>query len=199
MNHDPHASIGDLQVHGLARWLPVPLDDVDRERCARRMLDLLDRADASADRDAAEQLADLVLSVAEQSDPEDDVLPLLAWAHLAEIGHFSPVAVAWLRIIRTEVDDPVQVVAWLSQGSELLEPPTVDELDTPMGRATALQLRIASPGLDQPRRVQDLSAVLWLRPDPGFALLLMGHVEDLVHASAFSHALRELAEGVSGL
>ena len=25
------------------------------------------------------------------------------------------------------------------------------------------------------------------------------HVEDLVHASAFSHALRELAEGVSGL
>lgn len=193
---NPADSLGRIAVPGLACWLPVPLDVDDLDEMVDAVLAEVGHLGPD-DRDLATTTVAWVQQVAAESRPDDDVLSLLAWFHLAQSDRFTPDAVAWLRIVRgvRPGQDAVDVLAWLCADSELLETPELTSLETPMGHAHTTIVRAVAVD-DQERNAYECCYVVWVHAESGFALVLSAHLVDLRLTARISHQLTELAAGM---
>lgn len=192
-------SLGDLTFPGLACWLPVPLDLPGPAQTIDAVLGLVEHP-APDDRAVAEQIVPQILAIAaatREDDPEDDVLSLAAWIHLEQDGRFTPDAVGWLRIIRGigPGDDATTVLQMMTEGDGLLDVPTLTPLETGLGTAWSTVVR--TRGVDRQHPVHEESFVIWVVPDPGFALTLSVQVAEPALTPRISHQLAELAEIVA--
>lgn len=192
-------SLGDLTFPGLACWLPVPLDLPGPAQTIDAVLGLVEHP-AHDDRAVAEQIVPQVLAIAaatREDDPEDDVLSLAAWIHLEQDGRFTPDAVAWLRIIRGigPGDDATTVLQMMTEGSGLLDVPTLTPLETGLGTAWSTVVR--TRGADRQHPGHEESLVIWVVPDPGFALTLSVQAAEPALTPRISHQLVELAKIVA--
>lgn len=190
-------SLGEIRFPGLACWLPVPLDVADLDLLVETVLAEVEHP-APDDRDVAATVLAWVQQVAGATGRDDDVRNLVAWLHLARYGHFTPDAVAWLRMVRgvEAGHDAFDVLAWLCADSELLETPEPTPLDTSLGQAVTTVVRAVA--LDDDDRVPyERCYVIWVRPDAGFALVLSAHLVDLRMTARVSHQLSELAGGMT--
>lgn len=185
----------DVTITGLSRWHPLDLA-TDAEVYAEAL---------AAQFPATPQIDLVAPGVAgfagrlrrEHEDGESYLLA--AWLFLRSDELLDPLAHATLRGVRMSPEQSAEnVVADLLTGLELYGEPVVEEIDTASGPATTAVFR-AVQQVDGERVVQEHAYAVWPRSADGYAVLLSGVSADLVDAHEMPAALRQLAEGVSGL
>lgn len=185
----------DLTIDGLSRWKPLDLEtDTDAYAAA-----------LAAEFPATPQVELVAPGVAgfaarlRREHEGGDTYLLAAWVFLASDDLLDPLAHATLRGVRMSPQQTAEnLVADLLAGQELYGDPAVEALETPSGPATSAVFRPVQQ-VDGERVVQEHAVVVWPRPDDGYAVLLTGVCSDLVDGHEMPAALRQLAEGVSGL
>lgn len=185
----------DLHVDGVSAWIPLDLD-LDVEQQTRVLVERF--GDDPGTETVATGVAGLAARIAREQD--DDIYPLAAWVRTPDDDTLVPLETAVLRALRHPGSDPHELIARLVADTELYSAVAQGELETASGPATTVRYRsVFTTDRDLERQVHEDNAVLWLRAEHGYAVVLSCHSTDLVLAATLPAVLHRLAEGVHGL
>ncbi|MBD8870504.1 hypothetical protein [Nocardioides donggukensis] len=183
----------DLYVDGLSTWVPLDLDAPASDNAEQLMQHFgTDEATATA----AAGIGGIAAQLGQ--DDTDGTVTLAAWVRTLSDDELIPLEIAALRGVAHAGDDVSELAELLAAGDPPHGSTERGEIDTASGPAHTLRWRSVVTGTVD-REIHEDNAVVWLRPDRGYAVVLSCHSVDLVSAVSLPGALHQLAAGVHGL